>query len=456
MMLEVQKQTMADRGNPTSGSESSVPWPLWLRVVFRFVFAYIVLYCLPFPVSLVNWIAVSLIPGTNFLVHAYFRSWQAFLPWFGAHILHIGRPIIYAANGGDGIADYLQILCIVIFAAIATLVWSVLDRKRTQYRALYEGLKIYLRYFLAFAMFLYGFAKLPYGQFRTPGLDRLIEPYGSFTPMGALWYFMGVSKAYTIFAGIAEVTGGFLLLFRRTAMLGALMVMADMLNVAMLNYSYDVPVKIYSTSLLLLAIFLLIPDWRRLARFFVLSRPTISAGSAFPWKGRRWMGPARAIAKAIIIVLALYGTLVPSVRSMLRYPAMMAKGSSPLYGIYNVQRTGPDAPGEAISDVVANNWRRVAFASKYGTMLAVVMADDSMPRYRTKFDTNKHTVTLATYNNGKSIGVLTYSQPDADRLTLQGTFNGQPARVELRKLDASRYRLFNTGYHWINEFSNDR
>lgn len=445
-------------GTSPEGSEGAAgraigPWTLWLQIVFRFVFSLVALYNLPFPLGLV--------PRASYLTDWYSRAWHVFVPWVGAHILHLSKPITYFPTGsGDTTSSYVRLLCVVIIAFIATVIWSLLDRRRAQYRTLHEVLRIYVRYVLAYTMFGYGFAKLPYGQFRTPSLDRLIEPYGSFTPMGTLWYFMGVSWAYTIFAGIAEVTGGFLLLFRRTATLGALIVMADMLNVATLNYSYDVPVKLYSTALLLMAVFLLAPEARRLFRFFLLDRPTAPSTVPFPWKSRRrWMGPARAVAKTVIVALALYGTLVPSFRNMLQYPARMAKMRSPLYGIYNVENVGEDAPGDGIHEIIATNWRRVAFTNKYMTLLAVVMADDSMPRYSTKFDTAKHTVALSTYDTGITsvpIGVLRYSQPDANHLVLDGTFNGKPAHVELRKMDASKYRLFNTGFHWINEFSNDR
>ena len=65
--------------------------------------------------------------------------------------------------------------------------------------------------------------------------------------MGALWWFMGASIPYIIFAGAAEVLGGLLLVLRRTAALGALVAFAVMVNVMMLNYCYDAPVKLYST-----------------------------------------------------------------------------------------------------------------------------------------------------------------------------------------------------------------
>ena len=433
---------------------STAPWPLWLRIVFRFVFSFLVLYILPFPLSTIS----EAFPRTSYLVRWYRQMWHALVPWVGAHILHLSKPITYyPAGSGDKTSDYVQLLCFTVIAVVATAIWMLFDRRRKQYRPLHEGLRIYVRYALAFTMFGYGFAKLPYGQFRPPSLDRLIEPYGAFTPMGTLWYFMGVSWVYTIFAGIAEVTGGFLLLFRRTATLGALVVFADMLNVVMLNYSYDVSVKLYSTALLLMAVFLLAPELRRLIRFFLLDRSTAPSAIRFPWR-EQWMRPARTAVKTLIIGVAVYGTLWPYIRMMRHYSAMAAKTKTPLYGIYNVEGVGRDASGNAISDVVATNWRRVAFDNKYGPFVAVVMADDSMPRYFTKFDTAKHTIALSTYDTLARIpiGVLTYSRPDADHLILQGIFNGRPVDLNLRKMDASKYRLFSSGFHWTNEYSNNR
>lgn len=435
---------------------STAPWPLWLRIVFRFVFSWIASYNLPFPLDIRAAGDFGLFPGAQFLSSKYTRMWHTLVPWVGAHVLHLSKPITYFPTGsGDTTSSYVKLLCITVFAVVAMLVWTFLDRRRKEYRVLHEGLRVYVRYALAFTMFGYGFAKLPNGQFMSPDLDRLIEPYGSFTPMGTLWYFMGVSWVYTLFGGIAEVTGGFLLLFRRTTMLGALTVFAVMLNVVMLNYSYDVSVKLYSTALLLMAVFLFVPDLRRLVRFFVLDRPTTSSVVAFPWRAR-WVRPTRIVVKTLIIGMVVYGNVVPNVRRMHRIASMTAEMKSPLYGIYNVEGVGRDAPGDGFSELTAANWRKVAFANKYGSMLAVVMADDSMPRYNTKFDTTKHTIHLTTYTTRTPIGVLTYSRPDADHLILHGTFNGKPVDLHLRKMETSKYRLFSTGFHWTNEYSNNR
>jgi hypothetical protein len=82
---------------------------------------------------------------------------------------------------------------------------------------------------------MYGVVKLFQGQFSAPSLEALTTPLGELPPMRLLWLFMGYSKPYIFFGGFLETAGGLLLFFRRTALLGALMVAAVMLNVVMLN-----------------------------------------------------------------------------------------------------------------------------------------------------------------------------------------------------------------------------
>jgi hypothetical protein len=61
---------------------------------------------------------------------------------------------------------------------------------------------------------------------------------------------MGSAPAYEIFTGCAEVAGGLLLIVPRTATLGALISLADMIQVFTLNMTYDVPVKLFAFHLI--------------------------------------------------------------------------------------------------------------------------------------------------------------------------------------------------------------
>lgn len=111
---------------------------------------------------------------------------------------------------------------------------------------------------------------------------RLVIPYGDFSPMGVLWSFMGSALAYTVFAGLGECLGALLVLVPRTRTLGALVLVGVLANVAMLNYAYDVPVKLFSTQLLLIAVGLLLVDGRRLFALFVANRPVPAVERLLP------------------------------------------------------------------------------------------------------------------------------------------------------------------------------
>ena len=183
-------------------------------------------------------------------------------------------------------------------------------------------------------LFSYGFAKVFPLQFTFPRLDRLIEPFNQFSPMGLLWTFMGYSKAYTIFSGAAEVTGGLLLLFRRTATLGAMVSAAVMLNVVMLNFCYDVPVKLYSLNLLLMAIFLMTPDLGRLANVLVLNRPSRPVNLAGPFD-RRWARNGMAVVKTIFIGFVLFQQIKGGYEGYRSF--YVTPQRPPLFGMYDVE-----------------------------------------------------------------------------------------------------------------------
>ena len=194
---------------------------------------------------------------------AYRRMWHAIVPWVGENLLHLHGDMREVANGsGDQLYDYILLLCFFIVAIIATAIWSWIDRKRTNYDQLYEWLRVFVRMMLAVAMISYGANKLFRMQFPEPPLYRFVDYYGNSSPMGLLWTFMGMSRAYSLFTGVAEMLGGLLLVVPRFTTLGALVTFAVMSNVWMLNFCYDVPRKIFSTHLVLMSLFLLLPDVR--------------------------------------------------------------------------------------------------------------------------------------------------------------------------------------------------
>src|SRR5262249_17227886 len=151
---------------------------------------------------------IAAIPGTSVLARAYIRGSRHVIEWVAAHMFHLtGSIAVYPpVNGsGDTALDYIHQLCLFMLAVAATIVGSILDRRRPNYRRFHAWLRIWVRYALLLTLLGYGFAKVFPLQFAPPALARLLEPLNEFSPMGVLWTFMGVSAAYTIFAGSAEV-----------------------------------------------------------------------------------------------------------------------------------------------------------------------------------------------------------------------------------------------------------
>ena len=107
-------------------------------------------------------------------------------------------------------------------------------------------------------------AKILPMQMPFPSLSRLLEPYGYFSPMGVLWASIGASRSYEVFTGAAEMSAAILLFVRPTATLGALVALACTIMIFTLNMTYDVPVKLFSFHLLVMSLFLLAPEAKRL------------------------------------------------------------------------------------------------------------------------------------------------------------------------------------------------
>jgi hypothetical protein len=420
-----------------------VRWSLPRRIGWRFLCCYLILYILP-DQGHVN--LVGPVPFSYYLTGPYIRMWRAFVPWVAIHVFHLsGSVVVYPkVNGsGDSTLDYVQHFCYLAIAAGAALVWSVLDRKRPNYRVFDAWLRVAVRYALAFTMFGYGFAKVIPLQFGPPGFSRLIEPLSSFSPMGLLWTFVGFSKAYTIFSGAAEVLGGALLLYRRTATLGAMVSAAVLANVVALNFCYDVPVKLYSTNLLLMAVFLMASDLRRIVNCLVLNRPAPPADLS----GARFSNRRLRIGVVAFQILFVGYSVYGQVSGGWKYysTSVMHPQRPPLYGLYDVesfQRNGQEIP-PLLTDT--SRWKRVIL--QIPTSASVVRMDDSARGFAAEYDTGNHRLTLTSQGTTKQQVVYQYSQPDPDHVVL----DGDSLVVRLKRVDTSKFLLMSRGFNWINE-----
>ena len=437
-------QLQSEAATPSSGTAPQ--WSTAAKLAFRFGFAYFLLYVYPRPVGSLG----ALVNYSNPLRDL----WHVVVPWVGSHVLHLAGDLTEVANGsGDQLYDYVLLLCIAAAAALVTIVWSILDRKRQNYEQLYQWLRLFVRMVVSVAMISYGANKLWRMQFPEPGLARYVDSFGRTSPMGLLWTTMGASHAYSFFGGVGEMLGGLLLLVPRFTALGALLTGAVMTNVLMLNFGYDVPRKIYSLHLVAFCLFLLIPDMWRIAEFFLLGRKTQLSPPVALFRDRKMNYGVWAL-QAVIGVAALLVYCTHAYTDQVKRETHVAAA---LRGIWSVdQFTLEETPRPPLL-TDKERWQNVIFDEPNAVVIQSM--DGVQQRYYLRLDTSDRKLALWNFADKHWNANLAYQLQEADRITLEGQFGGKQVHAELQRMplsDPERFLLMNRGMHWVNQFPQNR
>jgi hypothetical protein len=188
-------------------------------------------------------------------------------------------------------------------ALFLSLVWSLIDRQKKDYGRLRYGLQILTRYFLAYTILQYGAAKVIDMQF-SPNLSSLDTRAADMHPMMLAWTFFGYSFPYEFFIGCSQIAAAFLLIFRRTATLGAILMVTIMANVVFVNFAFDVCVRFFSTTYLVMSLYLLVDDAPRLINFLFLNRTAEKRNYPELFKSVR-ARKAYSVISVMLVMLAL-------------------------------------------------------------------------------------------------------------------------------------------------------
>jgi len=433
---------MVTTASMTEPTVNVVPrWSVATRVAFHFCFIYFGLYIL------LTQMLTSLVPFIPVEIGSL-GPFSAVVSWTAKHVFHVGHALVVTGSGsGDKTFDWVETFCILVIAIIATAIWSTLDRKRQSDGKLYSWFRVFIRISLGATMFSYGAAKVLPLQMPFPNLDRLLEHYGDLSPMGVLWASIGAAKGYEVFAGSAELAGGIFLFFPRTTMFGALICLADAVNIFMLNMTYDVPVKLFSFELILLAVFLLAPDARRLANVFFLDRAAPPSSQKPLFRGR--LANRIAVAVQILVGVALLAT---NLYGSMQFEKTFGAGApkSPLYGIWTVEDFSLD--GQTRPPLLTDNarWKRVIFDG-FG-FANIQQMDEKGQYYRANVNMGAKTVALTKSADPKWKANFSFLQPAPGQLVLDGSFDGHKVHARLELFDRSKFLLVSRGFHWVQEY----
>jgi hypothetical protein len=429
--------------DPASVWRAATAWHPATRVAFRFFAAYFALYILttqmlPTMLALPIGDVGQRAPVTTLV------------SWVATRVFRVSYPLVITGSGsGDKTYDWVHAFTVLVASVLIAVVWSALDRRREHYARLHQWFRLFARFALGATMVSYGMVKAIPLQMPAPGLTRLLEPFGHFSPMGVLWYSVGASRPYEIFAGAAELAGGILLFIPQTATLGALICLADSIQIFTLNMTYDVPVKLFSFHLIVLSLFLLAPDARRLLNVLLLNRaaePSTLIPLGRTTRVRRLAVAAQIVFGALLVAMNLGSAL----EAWAQYGGGAPK--SPLYGIWNIEQMVIDGETRSPLTTDYDRFRRVVFDRP--TQAAFQRMNDTFVPYAAKIDTSAKTVTLT--RGGASPSTFTYEQPTPDVLVLNGSLDGRKIEMQARLFDRNNFLLVTRGFHWVQEYPFNR
>jgi hypothetical protein len=412
------------------------------RTGFRFCVVYFGLYSAA--TQLLG--GVLLLPG--FQLPALGNAWpmRDITLWVAEHIVGLTPPLRYTGNSGDTAFHWIQTAWLLVAAIAVTAIWSALARTKTEHAALRKWCRVFLRFALAAQMFYYGMAKVIPTQFPPPNLVTLIEPVGSASLSDLLWTFIGASTPYQMITGCAEMLAGILLLTPQTTILGALIGVVDMLQVFLLNMTYDFGLKQISVHLLLMFACLLAPDARRLMNVVVLNR------GAQPSSERPLFATPRANRIALVAQIAFGVYLIAMFTSLSTryYSAAGGPGAprSPLYGIWNIEQMSVD---DEIRPTVLNDydrrWRRVIFDAR--DVVVFQRTDDSLAHYGASLAGDGRTLALSKRNSTTWSARFTVDRPSPGRMILAGEMDRLHIRLQLQLVELDTFRLLRSTFRWV-------
>lgn len=447
MTDQVQTATQLSHEPPTREEQlSSLPlpapcWNLALRIAFRFFFAYFTL------VSVAFGILRDLLPIPGFEPPTLTSIWpvRQITYWIAAHVFHVSSVGYIGAS--DSMFGWISTFSLLLIAVLITAVWSIFDRRRTNYVTLHKWFRLFMRFALAAVLFGYGFFKVIPLQMTYPSLVRLMEPFGHLSRGGMLFWSIGAARPYEIFAGLAEVLGAVLLIVPRTTTLGALVCLADTIEVFTLNVAYNFIVKLLSLHLVLFSLFLVAPDARRIFGFFLSNRATGPSTQPALFQSSR----ANRIALALQVLLGLFligMNLQTDVN--LWYSRGGGRPRPSLFGIWDVEQMSIDGQVRPPLLTDYDRWRRVLF--DYTASTSVERMDDSFAGFGSSINDKDKILNLTKADDKDWKASFTFDRPTQDQLVLDGSMNGHKVHMALKLFDRDKLPLVSDKFHWISNF----
>ena len=441
---------------PITVKKDASQWRKWQLIVFRFLFIFFLYFIIPIDPSIYQKI-IDLPWSENpfYGLFVLFRYQPEFIPLVDSE----GVPVL-------GLASYSNWLIGFAIAIIGAFIWTIRDSDRKEYNTLYYWLRVLVRYRLALLLFAYGIYKLFLLQIPSASLSNLFTHYGDAYAWKVYYQTTSLSNFYVSFLGGVEILGALLLLFRRTEIWGAGLILGYIGNVAVANSFYDLGDLSLSTFVVFSAAFVFSSQVIRLQQLLLKEQRVDTNSLIVDYDNVSWLKWRKItrIALFLILFLLTWSGFAESLKGFGSYKYPQTAGLSDAYGVYDVKEFIINNDTIPYSNIDSTRWQNVIF-EKWSTLSIrshkPVSIDKSSGEeyqaldidrnyelagfvgrhyYHYTIDSAANTLQLINKNKHHRDEVLklSYERPNDKTIILNGKdSDGQEIKVLLEKVDKS-------------------
>ncbi len=317
--------------------------------------------------------------------------------------------------------DLFACVVSVVVGLILTTYWQRKQMPPADTEKYLYWLQVILRYFLAYIFLVYGFAKVFKLQFNSFP-STLDTPVGDLSGLQLTWRFFGYSYAYTVFVAASQIIGSMLLFFRRTTTLAVVILLPVVANIVFVNFTHSIPVKLYSGIYLVMLLYLLLADFKRLKALFWDNLPFAKRELPVFAQSKRLL-----VMKYLLIVIFFAIAIGDNYYSYVIY----AKVTTPLQGAWEVQNYQLNGVTLAVA-ADATVWKKVYFDTD--KLVAIKTSKPRPQRFLSTLDSAKQTIKLKNPQTEELFVEGEYELSSENQLIIKVSNESDTIRVTLNKV----------------------
>jgi uncharacterized membrane protein YphA (DoxX/SURF4 family) len=337
----------------------------------------------------------------------------------------------------DSTGHYLFVFSLAIFSVITAVVVHFIWKNKMNSKKLIQIGIIIISYYLAVQLLSYGLNKIFKWQFYFPEPNTLYTRVGDMPRDILYWTTMGTSHRYSVFAGLIEVIPAVLLLFKQTRLIGALVAFGVLLNVVMINFSFDISVKLHSLFLIFCSAMLIYHSRQRLLLLIPGRQLNIEPPIeplTFPYKNAT---------KTFLVLWILADGFSPYVKTGNYNDDLWKVGYPVFHGAYEIPWQYNQSLTVGRQDY--RPWKRVFVHRK--NYFIVQYEDESTIDYVLQEDTINGILKLKNYYDNTN-WQLNYRYTPDSLLILTGILDSVQINVHLFQLPWWEMKLNDNEFHW--------